>query len=42
MYGPNGDRLEKLLTELGVDHDVKTYPDAGHSFTPAYSPRSAG
>jgi carboxymethylenebutenolidase len=32
MYGPNGDRLEKLLTELGVDHDVKTYPDAGHSF----------
>lgn len=26
------DRLEKALTELGVEHDVKEYPDAGHSF----------
>ena len=25
-------RLEQALTELGVDHDVKEYPDAGHSF----------
>lgn len=24
--------LESTLTELGVDHDVKEYPDAGHSF----------
>ena len=21
-----------MLTELGVEHDVKEYPDAGHSF----------
>ncbi len=25
-------RLETALTELGVAHDVKEYPDAGHSF----------
>jgi carboxymethylenebutenolidase len=25
-------RLEQALTELGVPHDVKEYPDAGHSF----------
>ncbi len=25
-------RLESVLTELGVEHDVKEYPDAGHSF----------
>ena len=25
-------RLESALTELGVPHDVKEYPDAGHSF----------
>jgi carboxymethylenebutenolidase len=25
-------RLEEALTELGVPHDVKEYPDAGHSF----------
>lgn len=27
-----GDRLERILTAVGVDHDVKTYPEAGHSF----------
>lgn len=26
------DRLEGALDELGVDHDVKEYPGAGHSF----------
>jgi carboxymethylenebutenolidase len=26
------DRLERILTEVGVDHDVKEYPDAGHGF----------
>jgi len=26
------DRLERALDALGVDHDVKEYPDAGHSF----------
>jgi carboxymethylenebutenolidase len=25
-------RLEQALTELGIDHDVKVYPDAGHGF----------
>lgn len=25
-------RLEKALTERGIPHDVKEYPDAGHSF----------
>ncbi|HTT22901.1 MAG TPA: dienelactone hydrolase family protein [Candidatus Sulfotelmatobacter sp.] len=25
-------QLEKVLTSLGVPHDVKEYPDAGHSF----------
>ncbi len=25
-------RLEQALTSLGVEHDVKEYPDAGHSF----------
>jgi carboxymethylenebutenolidase len=26
------DRLERALTALGVEHEVKEYPDAGHSF----------
>jgi len=26
------ERLEKALTELGVPHDIKVYPDAGHRF----------
>ncbi len=26
------DRLDRALQALGVDHDVKEYPDAGHSF----------
>jgi carboxymethylenebutenolidase len=26
------ERLEQALTTLGIDHDVKEYPDAGHSF----------
>jgi carboxymethylenebutenolidase len=25
-------RLERALTALGIDHDVKVYPDAGHGF----------
>jgi carboxymethylenebutenolidase len=25
-------RLERALTAQGIDHDVKEYPDAGHSF----------
>ena len=45
------DRLEAALTDAGVDHDVKEYPDAGHGFlndhdaagdkTPTCSPSSA-
>ncbi|MCW2996102.1 MAG: dienelactone hydrolase family protein [Conexibacter sp.] len=30
--GGRAARLETALTELGVRHDVKEYPDAGHSF----------
>jgi carboxymethylenebutenolidase len=26
------ERLERALTTLGVEHDLKVYPDAGHSF----------
>jgi len=26
------ERLERALTTLGVDHDIKEYPEAGHSF----------
>ena len=28
----SADRLERVLTDLDVPHDVKEYPDAGHSF----------
>ncbi len=31
-FGKNGPRLEAALADAGVPHDVKTYPDAGHSF----------
>ncbi len=32
MFADQGTRLETLLTELGVEHDVKIYEDAGHSY----------
>ncbi len=32
IFANQGRRLEKLLSEMGVDHDVKIYEDAGHSF----------
>jgi carboxymethylenebutenolidase len=32
VYGHHGDRLARHLTQLGVRHDIKTYPRAGHSF----------
>ncbi len=32
-------RLKRALTSLGVDHDVKEYPDAGHSFLNDHDPR---
>jgi carboxymethylenebutenolidase len=31
-----GPRLERILTAVGVDHDIRTYPDAGHSFLNAH------
>lgn len=31
-------RLERLLTEHGIDHDVKEYPDAGHGFFNNHAP----
>jgi carboxymethylenebutenolidase len=27
-----GDRLARILAAVGVEHDITTYPDAGHSF----------
>ncbi|MEU8247224.1 dienelactone hydrolase family protein [Nonomuraea sp. NPDC048916] len=32
-------RLEHALTAAGVEHDVKEYPDAGHSFLNDHDPR---
>ena len=31
-------RLERALTALGVDHDIKVYPDAGHGFINNHDP----
>jgi carboxymethylenebutenolidase len=33
-----GEQLSRILTAVGVDHDVKTYPDAGHSFMNDHDP----
>jgi carboxymethylenebutenolidase len=33
-----GERLSRILTAVGVDHDVKTYPDAGHAFLNDHDP----
>jgi carboxymethylenebutenolidase len=35
------DKLERALTEIGVAHDVKEYPDAGHSFLNDHDPADA-
>jgi carboxymethylenebutenolidase len=32
LFASHGSRLERHLTELGVEHDVEIYPDAGHSY----------
>lgn len=32
IFAPMGRRLEKHLAAAGVEHDVKVYEDAGHSF----------
>lgn len=31
-FGEAGARLDAALDRLGVEHDVKTYPEAGHAF----------
>ncbi len=31
-------RLERVLTAVGIDHDVKEYPDAGHAFLNDHDP----
>ena len=31
-FAEHGRRLEKLLTEIGIPHDVKLYPGVGHSY----------
>ena len=31
-------RLETALTALGVDHDIKVYPGAGHGFINDHDP----
>ena len=32
VYGHHGERLVRHLDTLGVEHDVKIYPDVGHSY----------
>jgi carboxymethylenebutenolidase len=32
VFAPMGERLAEHLAALGVPHDYKAYPDAGHSF----------
>jgi carboxymethylenebutenolidase len=32
VFGSMAGRLETALTTVGVEHDVRTYPEAGHSF----------
>lgn len=31
-------RLERALTALGIDHDIKVYPAAGHGFINDHDP----
>ena len=31
-------RLEPLLADAGIDHDIKVYPDAGHGFLNRHGP----
>ncbi|MBW0118254.1 dienelactone hydrolase family protein [Pseudonocardia sp. KRD-169] len=32
------ERLEGILTAVGVEHDIRTYPDAGHAFLNDHDP----
>ena len=42
VFGPQAERLDEALTRLGVDHEVKVYPDAGHAFMSQYGGVLAG
>jgi carboxymethylenebutenolidase len=41
VYGGYGRRLEEHLRRLGVPHDVRTYPGAGHSYMSWYGGATA-
>ena len=41
VFGSGGDGLTDSLVRLGVDHDVHTYPEAGHGFMARYEGVSA-
>lgn len=32
VFRPHAERLQRALAQLGVEHDIKVYPEAGHSF----------
>jgi carboxymethylenebutenolidase len=38
VFGRAGARLDTALDRLGVERDVKTYPDAGHAFMSRHGP----
>lgn len=38
IFAPQGRRLRRHLESLGVAHDIKLYPDAGHSFMSHHEP----
>ena len=38
MGASAGARLERTLTALGVDHDIKVYPGVGHGFMNDHDP----
>jgi len=38
LFASHGERLERHLTTLGVEHDVKVYSDAGHSYMSRHEP----
>jgi carboxymethylenebutenolidase len=42
VFGPQAARLEAALTRSGVEHDVRVYPDAGHSFLSQHGGLMAG
>lgn len=33
------DRLERILSAAGIEHDIKEYPDAGHGFLNDHAPK---